>query len=75
MRHLDRLVGAEEDDVRDRWHDEERQREAEVRQGQVQVPCLSRYQALTLSISAEPAVHDATKTCRIRGTNDGVNTT
>ncbi len=35
----------------------------------------SRYQALTLSISAAPAVHDATQTWRRRGMNDGVKTT
>ena len=36
---------------------------------------LSRYHALTLSISAAPTVHDATNTCMIRGMNDGVKTT
>ena len=36
---------------------------------------LSRYQALTLSISAAPTVHDAMNTCIRRGMNEGVNTT
>ena len=36
---------------------------------------LRRYQALTLSISAAPTVHDATNTCISRGMNDGVKTT
>ena len=36
---------------------------------------LSRYQALTLIISAAPAVHDAMNTWSSRGMNDGVNTT
>ncbi len=36
---------------------------------------LSRYQALTLSISAAPTVHDAAQTWRRRGMNDGVKTT
>ena len=35
----------------------------------------SRYHALTLSISAEPAVHDATNTWRSRGGNEGVQMT
>ena len=39
--------------------------------------CRSRrmYYALTLSTSADPAVHDAANTCRMRGRNDGVNIT
>ena len=36
---------------------------------------LSRYQALTLTISAAPTVHDAMNTWSSRGMNDGVNTT
>ena len=36
---------------------------------------LSRYQALTLNISAAPTVHEATQTCSRRGMNDGVKTT
>ena len=36
---------------------------------------LRRYQALTLSISAAPTVHEATQTCSRRGMNDGVKTT
>src|SRR5262245_32019799 len=36
---------------------------------------LRRYHALTLHISAAPTVHDAAQTWRIRGRNDGVNTT
>ena len=36
---------------------------------------LSRYQELTLSISAAPTVQDAMNTCMIRGMNDFVKTT
>ena len=36
---------------------------------------MRRYQALTLTISAAPTVHDAKNTWSSRGMNDGVNTT